>query len=263
MNSVEPPIPPTLPDWTALWPDTLGWSPTTEQVQQFQTLYTQILEGNQRLNLTRITEPIAFAEKHLWDSLRGIQSFLSPTSTSNEQPTPAACTAIDIGTGAGFPGLPVAIAQPHWTVTLLDSTRKKMTFIEQLLPSLQLTTVKPIVGRVEDIGQQRHHREHYDLALIRAVAAASVCAEYSLPLLKVGGLAVLYRGQWTAAETIALAEAVSLLGGQIEAIDHFQTPITNSERHCISLRKVRSTPAQYPRAIGIPEQKPLTPTEQN
>lgn len=257
MNSTEPPLPPTLPDWTALWAGTLGWSPTAEQVQQFQTLYTQILAGNQALNLTRITTPIDFAEKHLWDSLRGIQALLAPAAIATEQSPPTSFAVIDIGTGAGFPGLPVAIAQPHWTVTLLDSTRKKMMFIEQLLPALQLTNVKPLVGRVEAIGQQRHHRAQYDLALIRAVASASVCAEYCLPLLKAGGLAVLYRGQWTEAETIALEAAVSLLGGQIAAIDHFQTPITHGERHCISLRKVHSTPAQYPRAIGIPAQQPL------
>jgi len=246
-------IAPSLPDWTDLWQESLQWQPTPAQIEQFQSLYALVLAGNRQLNLTRITDPVEFLEKHVWDSLRGIQS----VGSSEPAPMPASVSAIDIGTGAGFPGLPIAIAQPTWTVTLMDSTRKKITFLEDLITTLALPTVNTLVGRAEAIGQQPQHRESYHLALIRAVASATVCAEYALPLLQVGGQAVLYRGRWTAAEAAELTIATAQLGGEIATIAAFKTPITGSDRHCIYLRKIRPTPADYPRAIGIPEQKPL------
>lgn len=164
---------------------------------------------------------------------------------------------IDIGTGAGFPGIPIAIASANCKITLLDSTRKKVTFIEKILTTLGLSNIKTLVGRVEEIGQQRQHRQSYDVATIRAVGSASVCAEYALPLLKVGGLAVIYRGNWTEEETTDLQNAVAQLGGIIAAIEQFTTPLSDSIRHCLYLRKVAATPANFPRAVGIPTQKPL------
>jgi 16S rRNA (guanine527-N7)-methyltransferase len=237
-----------LPELNAIWRQTLNWQPSIEQQRQFQQLYEGIREGNQRLNLTRITQPEEFWEKHLWDSLRGIARFLQESVPYK---------AIDIGTGAGFPGLPVAIAQPNWSITLLDSTRKKMDFLNFLLDTLKLSNAHTLVGRVEAIGQEKKYRENYDLALVRAVAEAGVCAEYALPLLKLGGVAVLYRGQWTDAERRSLQPVASLLGGTIEHIEAFSTPLTGGERHCLYLRKVFPTPEQFPRAIGIPVQKPL------
>jgi len=112
-------------------------------------------------------------------------------------------------------------------------------------------------GRAEEIGQQIQHRQSYDIALVRAVAPASVCAEYALPLLKLGGLGILYRGQWTEEETQALQPAVEKLGGAIESVEEFTTPVSNSQRTCLYLRKVRETPTQFPRAVGLPAQKPL------
>jgi 16S rRNA (guanine527-N7)-methyltransferase len=168
--------------------------------------------------------------------------------------------AIDIGTGAGFPGIPVAIAQPQWRLTLLDSTRKKIQFLDQLLRGLRTLNATTLIERVENIGQSSNYRETYDVALIRAVSGASVCAEYALPLLKVGGLAVLYRGQWTEKETLALRPAVEKLGGQIELVEAFKTPLTESDRHCLYLRKVTSTPKEFPRGVGLAVQKPLEET---
>lgn len=267
---------PSLPDRSNLWLDTLHWQPHPSQTQQFQHLYAGILAGNQQFNLTRITEPDEFWEKHLWDSLRGIKGFWEDGGDGGDRegredggdgedrknivassPPSPSFTVIDIGTGGGFPGIPIAIARPDWTVTLLDSTRKKIDFLDRLLPTLGITNAKTLVDRVEQIGQQPLYREQFDLALIRAVAAAPVCAEYALPLLKLGGLAILYRGQWTEAETISLQTAVSQLGGTLEAIDQFTTPLTAGERHCLLLRKIAPTPADYPRAVGIPSQKPI------
>ena len=283
--------PPTVPTMKGLWQLTLGWQPNEQQQAQFQQLYTLMLAGNQQFNLTRITEPTEFWEKHLWDSLVGVKAFLQaaesqPSAVSrqqlavNEQRSAVSETgetkevgvkadaaqaliaskpfrAIDIGTGAGFPGIPVAIAQPTWTVTLLDSTRKKMTFLDQVLASMGLAHATTLAERVEQVGRQRHQRQTYDLAMVRAVAAATVCAEYALPLLKIGGCAVLYRGHWSEAETAALESAVAILGGKIDAIEAFTTPLTQGDRHCIYLKKMAPTPNEFPRAIGVPTQNPL------
>lgn len=235
------------PDHLDLWQATLGWQPNPAQSAQFQQLYRQILVANRHLNLTRITEPEDFWEKHLWDSLRGIQDFLAEPDRR----------VIDLGTGGGFPGLPIAIACPTWHLTLVDSTRKKMTFVQQLATQLGLTQVNTLVDRIEAVGQHPSHREQYDLAVIRAVAAAPICAEYALPMLRVGGTAMLYRGQWTAAEAASLAEAVQCLGGDVGPIAACRTPLTQGERHLVPIHKISPTPSHYPRAIGVPTQHPL------
>ncbi|MEA5550252.1 16S rRNA (guanine(527)-N(7))-methyltransferase RsmG [Anabaena cylindrica UHCC 0172] len=242
----------SLPEMTEIWQQTLNWQPTTQQQNQLQQLYELILEGNRQLNLTRITETEEFWEKHLWDSLKGIapqQHFIDSLHQS--------ASVIDIGTGAGFPGIPISIIFPNSQVTLLDSTRKKINFIDTILSNLDLINAKTIIGRAEEIGQEPKHRQSYDLALIRAVGTSSTCAEYSLPLVKIGGLAVIYRGNWTAAETANLQNAANQLGGVIELIEEFTTPLTNSIRHCIYLRKIVHTPVHFPRPVGIPTQKPL------
>jgi len=254
----------------------LGWKPTESQWQLFQRLYHGILLGNRIVNLTRITKPEEFLEKHLWDSLSGLRCLspqtdaqidqnqvvaleeeLSPEASLPRMSLPAAARVIDIGSGAGFPGIPVAIAQPQWQVTLLDSTRKKTAFLDVLCDTLPLAYVRTLSHRAEAAGRQPAHREQYDLALLRAVAPASVCAEYALPFLRVGGLAVLYRGHWSNDETSTLLSSVEMLGGELLHIDAFQTPLTGGDRHCVILKKVVATPSEFPRAVGIPNQKPL------
>ncbi|HEY9608282.1 16S rRNA (guanine(527)-N(7))-methyltransferase RsmG [Allocoleopsis sp.] len=243
-----------LPEMVDTWQQTLNWQPTMEQQGLFQQLYEAILQGNQQLNLTRITEPLEFWEKHLWDSLRGIwlqesginrgisrgcsgyPQGVPVQSEGKGEIQPHSLKLIDIGTGAGFPGLPVAIAFPNHFVTLLDSTRKKVTFLESLINQLALENVTTSIGRAETISHQPQHRQTYDIALLRAVAPAPICAEYALPFLKTGGLAILYRGHWTDEETEALKPRLEKLGGVIEAIETFTTPITQSVRNCICLR---------------------------
>ncbi|TAG95159.1 MAG: 16S rRNA (guanine(527)-N(7))-methyltransferase RsmG [Oscillatoriales cyanobacterium] len=230
-----------LPEMNELWQKSLNWVPNESQQQQFQRLYELIVEGNRFLNLTRITEPIEFWEKHLWDSLRGIARLLPANGNSGEirdftgQPM---LKAIDIGTGGGFPGLPVAIALPHLSVTLLDSTRKKIDFLETVLPSLTIENAATLLGRSDEIGRQPHHKGAYDIALLRAVGAAHLCAKYALPFLKNGGLAVLYRGNWTVEEEAELQSAIGHLGGTIESVEAFTTPVSQGVRHCVYLRKV-------------------------
>ena len=239
-----------LPLMTEIWEKTLSWQPKDWQQEQFQELYQQILLGNLQLNLTRITSPIDFWEKHLWDSLTGIIGL-------TEIETKKSIRVIDIGTGGGFPGLPIAIAFPHWKITLLDSTHKKIAFLDNLLTQLSIHNVKTLVGRAEAIGQTDSHRKSYDLALIRAVGKASVCAEYAVPLVKKGGLVILYRGHWSQEDTSHLEFVAEQLGSKIESIETLHTPISDSIRHCIYLRKYSSTPPKFPRPVGVPNQKPL------
>lgn len=263
----------TLPNLPEDW-RTLSWQPDDNQQAQFQRLYEHLLESNRQFNLTRITEPIEFWEKHLWDSLKGIEVFLQqldlaelagnqsapaqvPPQSSAIPFLPAAAEILDIGTGAGFPGVPVAIALPQSHVTLLDSTQKKITFLETTLQSLGIKNCRTVCDRAEQVGQHPSHREHYDLVLVRAVAPATVCAEYALPLLKVGGIAVLYRGHWSASEHTALQTAIQDLKGEILAIEAFQTPLTAAARHCVYLKKTEFTPSHFPRPVGTPTRQPL------
>ena len=226
MSEIDIPMLPQMVDWQHL-----NWQPNAEQQLQFQRLYELIIKANQTLNLTRITEPLDFWEKHLWDSLRGIMPLLK------DEVEPSAFKIVDIGSGAGFPGIPIAIARPDSQVTLLDSTRKKIAFLDSLIAELGIGNVNTVTGRAEVVGKESQHRQAYDVALIRAVGSASVCAEYALPFLKSGGLAVLYRGNWTTEEAETLQNAVKRLGGAIEKVEEFTTPLSNSIRHCLYLRK--------------------------
>ncbi|MBE9046694.1 16S rRNA (guanine(527)-N(7))-methyltransferase RsmG [Pleurocapsales cyanobacterium LEGE 10410] len=247
MSQIETNI---LPQMSEIWERSLDWQPSKTQEQLFQQVYQEILQGNRQQNLTRITTPEDFWEKHLWDSLSGIVGLEEKLLTQQLQ-------LIDIGTGAGFPGIPLAIAFPQWQVTLLDSTRKKITFVNNLIAKLQLQNATGIVARAEALGRVPGDRANYDLALVRAVSKAAVCAEYSLPFVRQGGLAILYRGHWSDEDTASLKSAVAKLGGKIELIHPWETPLSKGVRHCIYIRKHSATPKEYPRAVGIPDQQPL------
>lgn len=240
-----------LPENLEIWQATLGWIPNPEQLQLFEQLYLEIIEGNKLFNLTRITEPVEFWEKHLWDSLICLQRFLSEENTEinpNFQ-------VIDIGTGAGFPGIPVAIALENIQVKLLDSTRKKITFLDSLIEKLGLKNATTLLGRAEEMKKNNPHRGGYDLALIRAVGQVSICAEYAIPLVKKGGLVILYRGQWSEEETEILEQTGAKLGFQIESVNKLETPLTNSIRHGVYLRKIEETRTEFSKLVKIPVQK--------
>jgi 16S rRNA (guanine527-N7)-methyltransferase len=207
------------------WQSTLNWSPNSDQIAQFEKLYDLVIEGNSKQNLTRITAPDDFWEKHLWDSLRGVLAYWDRENIK----------VIDIGTGAGFPGLPIAIAKPSWQVTLVDSKQKKVAFVEQTIQDLQLTNAIAQVGRVEDLNQISSHKKKYDLAVVRAVGKPDICASYCLPFLKKSGTAILYRGQWLPEESEQLDIFCEEQRLQVVKQDRFQTPITASVRHSVYL----------------------------
>ncbi len=239
----------TLPLYQEIWQETLNWSPNSHQQNQFQQVYNLIIAVNQRFNLTRITEINEFWEKHIWDSLIGVLPLFENPSKNLQ--------IIDMGTGAGFPGIAVAIAFSDHNITLVDSTQKKIRFVESVINQLGLKNGKTWCDRAEFLGHNPQYREQYDMGLIRAVGKVSVCAEYTLPFLKVGGLGILYRGQWTNDDTENLATVVNKLGGEIEKISSFKTPLSHGERTCIYVRKIAPTKSQFPRGVNIPNQNPL------
>lgn len=241
-----------LPVNSDRWQSTLHWQPSDLQQQRFQQLYDAILTANQQVNLTRITTPEDFWEKHLWDSLQGVAPWLG-----NPQPSEPELKVVDIGTGGGFPGLPVALVFPHWSIALMDATRKKIVALETVCANLGIANVSFLPQRAEQVAHQPVHREAYDLALLRAVGSVNACAEYALPLLKLGGQAVLYRGQWSAAEEAGLTAILPRLGGTLQSVRSQTTPLTQGVRHNVMLSKVERTPDKYPRLPGMPAKVPL------
>ncbi|MEO0309529.1 MAG: 16S rRNA (guanine(527)-N(7))-methyltransferase RsmG [Gloeomargarita sp. DG02_3_bins_56] len=216
MTSGVNPLPSPLEPWPG--------GEQTHPDPRWQALYEMIVRGNEQMNLTRITAPADFWEKHLWDSAQGIQPYLGVT---------AAWQVIDVGTGAGFPGLVVALLQPHWRVTLLDSRRKKTRFLEQVITDLHLENVVTLTGRAEVLGAVAPHHRAYDLVLMRAVAPASTALGYGTPWLKPDGRLVLYQGHWTAAQTQGLTP--HLQGLTLRRIDACTTPLTQGVRHYLHL----------------------------
>jgi 16S rRNA (guanine527-N7)-methyltransferase len=213
---------------------TASWEISQQQLDLFQELYWLILEGNKQQNLTRIVEPQEFWEKHLWDSLVAVKDW-EQNLDFGRQELPK---VIDIGTGAGLPGLPLAICYPNWHFTLVDSTNKKINFIESIIQKLGLNNVTALAMRAEEMGRKKEYHHGYDLALIRAVSEPSVCAKYCLPLLKVGGVAILYRGMWNEEDRSKLERVLGKLGGKIEEVKEMVTPLSQGVRNCVYLRKV-------------------------
>lgn len=239
-----------LPSYDDRWQSTLHWQPSDRHQQNFQLLYDAILLANQQVNLTRITTPEDFWEKHLWDSLQGVAPWLNDAEADRLK-------VVDIGTGGGFPGLPVALVFPHWAIALLDATRKKLVALETVCETLGIANVSYLPQRAEQVAHQPVHREAYDMALLRAVGPVNTCAEYALPLLKLGGQAILYRGQWSAEEEAGLTAILPRLGGKLLEVRSQTTPLTQGMRHNVILTKVERTPDKFPRLPGIPSKTPL------
>jgi 16S rRNA (guanine527-N7)-methyltransferase len=236
-----------LPEHEQLWLLTTNWLPQQQHQQLWQKFYEEILSTNQSFNLTRIKVPEDFWEKNIWDSVAPVL----PYELSNKK-------IIDIGTGGGFPGIPVAIVFPQAEFTLMDATAKKINFIQQTVQKLGLNNVKTLINRAEIIGQDEQYREKFELALIRAVAETSVCLEYTLPLLKKAGIAILYRGEWEQEEEKIVNQVAEQLGGKLIKIINHNTPINHYTRHNIYVEKIADTPKEFPRAVGKPPKQPLS-----
>ena len=215
------------------------------QKNSFDRYLELLQEWNNKINLTAITEKEEIELKHFYDSLT-ISEYIKSGSS-----------LIDVGTGAGFPGIPLKIKDESIKLTLLDSLNKRLIFLEEVEKELELKNVVNIHGRAEDYGKDKKYREKYDYATSRAVARLSVLVEYLLPFVKVGGYCICMKGPNIEEEIKDSEKAIRVLGGEIEKIDNFKLENDDNERNIIIIKKVKNTPKQYPRKAGIPTKEPI------
>ncbi len=215
-----------------------------KQQAQMSDFYAFLIEANNKMNLTAITEPEQVAEKHIADSLRLLSCL------GNVQ------NIADVGTGAGLPGIPLAIALPETQLVLVESMQKRVSYLQEVTAFLKLKNVSIVCARAEEAGQNPIYREKFDVAMARAVAVLPVLCEYLLPLLKKGGKMLAMKGRRTEEELFLAKKAITVLGGGIAK--HFDYELSGGEnRSIIMVEKSKTTPKSYPRRVGIPASKPL------
>ncbi len=232
----------------------LGLKLTPGQREQFSLYRELLLERREKVNLTGFRGGREIVIKHFLDSLTCcdlVASSLVPGQDWAEAKT------IDLGSGAGFPGIPLKIVLPSLRLTLLDSRKKAAHFLKDLCRELALQDVEIIEGRAEDWGRDREFREKYDLVLSRALAALNVLVELSLPFLRVGGILLAQKGPAAGEEAGEARGALDLLGGRIESIRKVKLPLLNEIRNLVIIEKKKPTPGKYPRRAGIPRKRPL------
>lgn len=225
----------------------LGISLSDRQIEQFICFYDILTERNKVMNLTAITEPVEIIEKHFLDSL----SLVKAIDLSGDK------KVIDVGTGAGFPGIPIIISYPQLHITLLDSLNKRIGFINDVIKLLNLKNVETIHGRSEELGKNIKYREQYDLCVSRAVANMSVLSEYCIPFVKKGGIFVSYKSEKLFEEKREAEKAISILGGCVEKEIKFSLPNSDICRVLFVIRKIEASPNKYPRKAGLPVKEPL------
>ncbi len=220
---------------------------TSGQIDAFETFERELLDWNERFNLTAIQEPQQIRIKHFLDSLSCL-----PVMREG-----ALNRVIDVGTGAGFPGIPLKIACPNIQLTLVESIGKKASFCQYMVERLELQDVEIVQERAEVLGLQPAHRQQYDWAVARAVAVMPVLAEYLLPLLRVGGSMLAMKGESAPSESHASERAIRILGGHLRRLVPVTLPGVAEERYLVVVNKVAATPEGYPRRVGMPAKKPL------
>jgi 16S rRNA (guanine527-N7)-methyltransferase len=228
----------------------MGLKLEEEHLRAFEIYYRELVAWNEKFNLTAITDYDQVQVKHFLDSLTCLLAVQGPRSEVRGR-------AIDIGAGAGFPGLPLKIVCPGLQLTLLEATSKKVGFLEHIVSRLELTGVEVIRGRAEELGRDVAHRESYDLALARAVAELPVLVEYALPFCRLGGLFVAQKGAEGDAEARAAEGAIATLGGALRRIVHLELPRLAEPRSLVVIEKIAPTPEKYPRRPGIPSKRPI------
>lgn len=214
-----------------------------KQIEEFYNYMNLLLEWNKRINLTAITEPIEVILKHFVDSATIIKYI-----EDNKK-------IVDVGTGAGFPGIPLNIINSKASYTLVDSLNKRINFLNEVINSLQLNNINTIHSRIEDFG--RNNKERFDIATSRAVASLNILLEYLLPLVKIGGICICMKGSNVKEEIENASKALEILGGKIEKVEKIILPDSDIERNIVIVKKVKSAPSKYPRKAGIPTKDPI------
>ena len=225
--------------------DKLGITLSEIQLKQFYNYMNLLIEWNKKINLTAITEPDEIILKHFVDSLT-ISKYI-----------PDGTKLVDVGTGAGFPGIPLKIYRQDIEITLLDSLQKRINFLDEVIRELNLEKIETLHSRAEDFGKDKKYREKFDIATSRAVANLATLSEYLLPLVKVGGKVISMKGSLIEEELEHSKNAIKILGGKVEKVDEFDLPNSDISRNIILINKIKETPNKYPRKAGEPSKKPL------
>lgn len=216
-----------------------------EQAQKYYNYMNLLIEWNEKINLTAITNPDEIIIKHFIDSIT-IDKYIEKNNK-----------IIDVGTGAGFPGIPLSILRDDLDITLMDSLNKRIKFLDEVRELNHLNNISTIHGRAEELGKNKNFREKYDIATSRAVAPLNVLLEYMLPFVKVGGYCICMKGSNVEEEIANSKNALSKLKGKIEKIETFKLPDTEYGRNIIIIKKIENTPSKYPRKPGTPAKEPL------
>ncbi len=216
-----------------------------EQIQKFYQYMQLLLEWNEKMNLTAITQPEDIIQKHFIDSLT-IAQYIKPGAK-----------LIDVGTGAGFPGIPLKIVREDLEITLIDSLNKRIHFLQEVREKLKLLKIEAIHTRIEELGNNKKVRETFDYATSRAVANLATLSEYLLPLVKINGTAIAMKGNEIEEELRKSKKAIHVLGGKVEKVDSFLLPQSNMNRNVVFIRKIAVTPSKYPRKPGQPSKEPI------
>lgn len=216
-----------------------------KQLEKFYNYMNLLLEWNEKINLTSITDKKEIITKHFIDSAT-VSKYIKDEAK-----------IVDIGTGAGFPGIPLSIINDAFNITLVDSLNKRINFLNQVISKLELKKVKAIHARAEEIGKNKEYRENNDIAVSRAVAKLNVLIEYMLPLVNIEGKCICMKGSDCEEEIEQSKNAIKVLGGKIEKIEHFELPETDIKRTIVIIRKISKTPNKYPRKAGTPLKNPI------
>ncbi len=224
-----------------------GISLDARQIEQFASYSAMLIDWNKKFNLTAIVDPQEIAVKHFLDSL----------TILNFHDVCLGAQVVDVGTGAGFPGIPLKIARPDISLVLLDSLRKRTQFLQAVVEQLSLAAVTVIHGRAEEAGHDEKYRAAFDLAVSRAVAPLATLAEYCLPFVRLGGYFIALKGPDISGELADAQTAITMLGGNNHGARTFSLPVSGDARSLVFIEHTAPTPAQYPRKPGTPEKKPL------